>query len=510
MARPTARDPGDSGWIGIHGAPRQRALGRAVGGCGIAACGSGRSASAADAGRRRRHPVLPGLMACSRSLRRGRLPLWNDLWGFGFPGSARARWGSLPAPPGPLRATSHRACLRGKPGAAHALGGPGGVVGGAAVRGLGGRVGAGGFSFVGVRVLRDPPAAPWGYTTGSWMPWAWGLAWSLLERSERVRVGRLLRPQLAIVFSPPRPLPARLLHPGRLAVLVAWWACRVVVRRRAEGRWPAVAGGFSVDSGTRRYRGRPGVRLSPRRHAALADGPAGPARGASATSITSRLRRDAAPPRQLRRPRALPSVAALAAPGLGHRSTPRPRSTWRTSGLVPLFLASGRSSADSGATRRARPGGAGGGDAAPQPRPYVPGFRHLIALPGFSFFRAPARWGWRPPGAGDPGGPGVGRLRDGEAGRSARGARDPGGPLGRARRGAGRDWALEWSFGGAGPRSSGLFEPAFQIGRGPATRTSVRWRRWRDGRPTTPGSPRAGTRRGGIRPEIPGASSIAG
>ena len=29
--------------------------------------------------------------------------------------------------------------------------------------------------------------------------------------------------------------------------------------------------------------------------------------------------------------------------------------------------------------------------------PYVPGFRHLIGLPGFSFFRAPRAGAWRRP-----------------------------------------------------------------------------------------------------------------
>ena len=72
---------------------------------------------------------------------------------------------------------------------------------------------------------------------------------------------------------------------------------------------------------------------------------------------------------------------------------PCPRNIWPTSGLVPLFLAC------MAAVREWRRD--------PSVRlwrflqsvtlllslgPYVPGFRYLIKLPGFSFFRAPSRW----------------------------------------------------------------------------------------------------------------------
>ena len=35
------------------------------------------------------------------------------------------------------------------------------------------------FSASGFYVIHMPH--PWGYTTGAWLPWAWGLAWSLLN-----------------------------------------------------------------------------------------------------------------------------------------------------------------------------------------------------------------------------------------------------------------------------------------------------------------------------------------
>ena len=93
-----------------------------------------------------------GLMAVlGRAIRAGRLPLWNDLWGYGFPGLAESQMGVFYPPHlAPLRPAADRGGVRGEPGAAHALGRARGVLGGAAVRGLAGRVGAGGVRLVGV------------------------------------------------------------------------------------------------------------------------------------------------------------------------------------------------------------------------------------------------------------------------------------------------------------------------------------------------------------------------
>ena len=48
---------------------------------------------------------------------------------------------------------------------------------------------AGGILLLGVGFFVIHMPHPWGYTTGSWMPWAWGLAWSILNAREPYPVG---------------------------------------------------------------------------------------------------------------------------------------------------------------------------------------------------------------------------------------------------------------------------------------------------------------------------------
>ena len=112
-----------------------------------------------------------GLMGfLSEALHEGELPVWNDLWGYGFPGLAESQMGVFYPPHvilyggmfTDLLPTDHRGGVRRQPGPAHALGRAGGVLGGAADGRLGRRLGAGGVRLVGVRVLPDPPGAPLG------------------------------------------------------------------------------------------------------------------------------------------------------------------------------------------------------------------------------------------------------------------------------------------------------------------------------------------------------------
>ncbi len=110
--------------------------------------------------------------------------------------------------------------------------------------------------------------------------------------------------------------------------------------------------------------------------------------------IPVRVRGDADPPRQLRGPRAVPSLAALAAGGVGPvphlaRGDARPMSAWSR-----LFLALGaiaRGWRSDPAIRSLAV--VAGLTLVLSLGPYVPGFGWLVRLPGFSFFRAPARWG---------------------------------------------------------------------------------------------------------------------
>ena len=124
-----------------------------------------------------------GLMGeLSSSLRAGRLPVWNDLWGYGFPGVAESQMGVYYPPhvilywifPTELAYTLSLVL--------HTIWGALGVFWLARRLGVSaaGSVLAGfSFSASGFFVIHIPH--PWGYTTASWMPWAWGHAWWLLN-----------------------------------------------------------------------------------------------------------------------------------------------------------------------------------------------------------------------------------------------------------------------------------------------------------------------------------------
>lgn len=128
-----------------------------------------------------------GLMAVlSDSLAGRAMPAWNDLWGYGFPGVGESQMGAFYPP---------HLILYGAFSLEHAYvlslvlhtlwGGLGGYW--AARRFGADALGAGlsGFAFAasGFFVVHMPH--PWGYTTGSWLPWAWGLAWSILDQPGR-------------------------------------------------------------------------------------------------------------------------------------------------------------------------------------------------------------------------------------------------------------------------------------------------------------------------------------
>ena len=145
-----------------------------------------------------------GLMAVlGRALRSGRLPLWNDLWGYGFPGLAESQmgvfypphlflYGSLPT------VAAYTASL-----VLHTIWGGLGAAWAARRFGVspaGSSLAAFAWSASGFFVIHLPHQ--WGYTTGSWMPWAWGLAWLVLEGQGTRRTPFLLALVLTLQVLP--------------------------------------------------------------------------------------------------------------------------------------------------------------------------------------------------------------------------------------------------------------------------------------------------------------------
>ena len=317
-----------------------------------------------------------GLMAFLRdAIREGRLPLWNDLWGFGFPGLAESQMGVYYPPHWllygllPLEVASVASLvlhtLWGAYGANLAARRFGASEPGAALAGFA-------WATCGFSLIHLPHQ--WGSTVGAWMPWAWALAWQVARGEGTRRTPWLLSAVLAVQVLPGHFQLAFVTEVGCLALALAAGG-RLIARRGAV--LLAVAGMVPLAA----------MQLWP-------------------TYQLSRLsdsRRDfeylsgfAASPLHF---------VSYAAPGLFHRSPlwrPVAWDPFHTSpeellgyvGLVPFFLALGaiargwradpsiRALAVVGALTLALSLG-----------PFAPGFGWLIKLPGFSFFRAPARWG---------------------------------------------------------------------------------------------------------------------
>jgi hypothetical protein len=337
-----------------------------------------------------------GLMGVlGTALRDGRLPIWNDLWGYGFPGIGESQMGVYYPPHLVLYgllptewAYVHSLLL-------HTLWGALGAWWAArqfGVTPMGSSLAAFAFSASGFFVIHMPH--PWGYTTGSWMPWAWGLTWSFLTSPRpNVPVKLFLLSLVLVLQMLPGHFQIAFLTQVGIILMVVWYVLE-----------PWICGERVEDSAT-------GIDLARRTGQALAIG------GCliavfplSAVQLwpTARLARLAAAQRDFEY---LSGFAATPwhlvnyiAPALFHRSPlwrPLVWNPFHTTpeeqlgyvGLVPLFLAilvilhefrRDRSirilAILVGVTLFLSLG------------PYFPGFRLLINLPGFSFFRAPARW----------------------------------------------------------------------------------------------------------------------
>ena len=317
-----------------------------------------------------------GLMATlAEAIRQRRLPLWNDLWGFGFPGLAESQMGVYYPPHLLLYGLfpTERAYLASL--VLHTLWAAIGAEWAARRFGIS-RPGAAlaGFAFAtsGFFLIHLPHQ--WAYTAGSWMPWAWGLAWTVARGEGTRRTPLLLAAVLALQ-----------LLPGHFQLAFVTEVGVVILALSSGRRAPrALALVALILAG---MLGLAAMQLVPT--AALA-------RLSDSTRGFPYLSGFAATPLHL---------ISYFAPGLFHRSPlwrPLAWDTFHTSpeehlayvGLVPLFLALGamgrgwrgdpstRSLAAVAALTLVLSLG-----------PYAPGFDLLIRLPGFSFFRAPARWG---------------------------------------------------------------------------------------------------------------------
>lgn len=319
-----------------------------------------------------------GLMAVLRdAIRSARLPIWNDLWGYGFPGLAESQMGVYYPPHWILygllpleRAYTTSLVLHtmfaglGTYWAARQFGAS---TIGAALAGFA-------WSTSGFFLIHLPHQ--WGYTVGSWMPWAWGLAWRITRGEGSWRSPFLLAVVLVLQILPGHFQLAFYTEVGVVLLALAGMS-------RDQGAWRRPA---TIALAMVAVIPLAAAQLVPTaRLASLAS---------SARSFEY-LSGFAASPLHM---------VSYVAPGLFNRSPlwrPLAWDPFRTSpeeylgyiGLVPLFLALVaifRGFRHDRATRALvllvvvtvlLSFG-----------PYVPGFRYLIKLPGFSFFRASARW----------------------------------------------------------------------------------------------------------------------
>lgn len=305
-------------------------------------------------------------------------PVWLDDWGFGFPGIAESQLGYYYPPHWlfygllPLEA-AYTANL-----VSHLLWAMVGAVWAARIFGASKRASwfAGlVFGLNGFFLVHLPHH--WSYTVGSWMPWGLGLAWRLARGERPLRSGLLLGFVLAIQVLPGHFQLAFMTQVGTCVVLAAGLA-------GGPGRIPrrlvamAAAAGFAI--GLSACQWLPTLRL---------------AELANRDRTYDYLSGFAGTPFHL---------VNYVAPLLFHRSPlwrPLVWDPFHTSpeewqpyvGLVPLILAvagAWKGWSSSLETRTLSLVVAIGMLLALGP--YLPGFAAYSQLPGFSFFRSPARW----------------------------------------------------------------------------------------------------------------------
>ena len=336
-----------------------------------------------------------GLMGfLGESLRAGRLPVWNDLWGYGFPGLAESQMGVFyPAHIVLYRwlntETAYVVSL-----VLHTLWGGLGTFWAArrlSISSAGSALAALAWSTSGFFLIHL--AHQWGYTTGCWMPWAWGLTWCCLTSAGVFgKVAPFLLSLVLVLQVLPGHFQLAFMTQCGVLFIVAWSA----IERcggRALGALPTSSAPvpFNVRGAARVALALAGVFPL----AAVQLWPTARLAGLTAPRNFEDLSVFASTPFHL---------VNYVAPGLFHRSPlwrplvwdpfhAMPEEHLAYIGLVPLFLACMTMIRE---WRR---------DAIVRLLtimvavtlvlslgPYAPGFRSLIVLPGFSFFRAASRW----------------------------------------------------------------------------------------------------------------------
>ena len=326
-----------------------------------------------------------GLMgAFDRALADGRLPTWNPLWGFGFPGVAESQMGVYYGPHWLLYGLLSTEW-------AYSLG----LVVHAAIGALGAawaarRFGASttasalaGLAFAGSGFFAIHRTHPWAFEVGCWMPWIWGLGWSLTTGRGGARTWLALASLLAIQVLPGHFQLAFETQVGLVVLMVAGWPGRG--DRSQAKRWAVGTLGIGFAFGFAALLAMAQI-LPTWRLARLAE----------SSRTFDYLAGFATFPGHL---------ISYVAPLLFHRSPlwrpivwdpfhASPEEHLGYLGLAPLFLAI------LAVWRGVR------SDRAVRALtilvvsslllsfgPYLPGFRPIAGLPGFRLFRAPARWG---------------------------------------------------------------------------------------------------------------------
>ncbi len=318
------------------------------------------------------------------ALKAGRLPLWNDLWGLGFPGLAESQmgvyypihwavYGLLSPEWGYLTSLL-----------VHTAWGALGVVWAGRQFGLG-RVAsyAAGFVSSTSGFFLIHLSHQWSYTVGSWLPWALGLTWTVLEHRGGARSALLLAGVLGIQILPGH---FQLAFMTQVSVLtLAVWTCfdggdRGDLRSRLRLSGLVVMAWLaSVPLSF--------AQIWPTWHLAqLAESQRDPLYLSAFAASPLHLISYIAPE--------LFQVSPLWRPLVWDPFRTAPEEHMGYVGLIPLALALGTAIGRFRTDRNVRALSLLALlSLALSLGPWVPGFSWYCQLPGFSFFRAPARWG---------------------------------------------------------------------------------------------------------------------